>query len=71
VGAPPAEVTGHLGGEARRYPSPMETSFWACAVITLASALTSLGFSVAAVRAADGPGQMRCATMRLVDRQPT
>jgi hypothetical protein len=49
----------------------METSFWACAVITLASALTSLGFSVAAVRAADGPGQMRCATMRLVDGQPT
>lgn len=34
----------------------METSFWACAVITLASALTSLGFSVAAVRAADAPG---------------
>jgi hypothetical protein len=31
-------------------------SGWACAVITLASALTSPGFSVAAVRAADAPG---------------
>jgi hypothetical protein len=28
----------------------MEPSFWACAVVTVASALTSLGFSVAAVR---------------------
>jgi hypothetical protein len=28
----------------------MEPTFWACAVVTLASALTSLGFSVAAVR---------------------
>jgi hypothetical protein len=34
----------------------MEPSFWACAVVTLASALISLGFSVAAVRTTGEPG---------------
>jgi hypothetical protein len=34
----------------------MEPSFWVCAVVTLASALTSLGFSVAAARTVDEPG---------------
>jgi hypothetical protein len=35
----------------------METSFWVCALITLASAMTSLAFSVLAVRAGDGPSR--------------
>jgi hypothetical protein len=34
----------------------VEPSFWACAVVTLASALTSLGYSAAAVRTVGEPG---------------
>jgi len=32
----------------------MDPSFWVCAIVTVASAVTSLGFSVAAVRTAEG-----------------